>query len=154
MTRVQIEQNGWERFGELAGPWRDRNRIGWDSLLPHFQDAIERTADACPQQLDERHLMAQQTSVRYTTRDAAAGEANQSLIDDVFSELAELRPDGLSYRVARSDDGLSFEHVAVVEDGPNPLLSLASFQAFSSTVAERVLEPPVVQTGEVVARYR
>ena len=98
--------------------------------------------------------MAEQTSVRYTARDAAAADANQRLIDDVFTELAELAPDGLSYRVSRSGDGLSFEHVAVVDDGPNPLLSLASFQTFSSTVAERVLEPPVVQTGEVVARYR
>ncbi|MGY2875653.1 hypothetical protein ACVW00_002843 [Marmoricola sp. URHA0025 HA25] len=98
--------------------------------------------------------MAQQTSVRYTTRDPAAGDANQRLIDAVFAELAQLEPEGLSYRVARSDDGLSFEHVAVVESEPNPLLSLASFQAFSSTVAERVLEPPVVRTGEVVARYR
>jgi hypothetical protein len=98
--------------------------------------------------------MAQQTSVRYTTRDTAAGDANQRLIDAVFAELAEREPDGLSYRVARSEDGLSFEHVAVVEDGPNPLLSLASFQAFSSTVSERVLEPPVVLTGQVVARYR
>jgi hypothetical protein len=98
--------------------------------------------------------MAQQTSVRYTTRDAAAGDENQRLIDAVFAELAELEPDGLSYRVARSDDGLSFEHVAVVEDGPNPLTTLASFQAFSSTVAERVLAPPVVQTARVVARYR
>jgi hypothetical protein len=98
--------------------------------------------------------MAQQTSVRYTTRDTAAGAENQRLIDAVFAELAALEPDGLSYRVSRSDDGLSFEHVAVVEDGPNPLLSLASFQAFSSTVAERVLEPPVVRTAEVVARYR
>jgi len=98
--------------------------------------------------------MAEQTSVRYTTRDAAAAAANQRLIDDVFAELAARAPDGLSYRVARSDDGLSFEHVAIVDDGPNPLLSLASFQAFSSTVAERVLEPPVVQTGQVVARYR
>ena len=98
--------------------------------------------------------MAQQTSVRYTTRDTAAGEENQRLIDDVFAELAALEPDGLSYRVSRSEDGLSFEHVAVVEDGPNPLLSLASFQAFSATVTERVLEPPVVRTAEVVARYR
>ena len=98
--------------------------------------------------------MAEQTSVRYTARDAAAADANQRLIDDVFTELEGLAPDGLSYRVARSADGLSFEHVAVVDDGPNPLLSLASFQAFSSTVAERVVEPPVVQTGEVVARYR
>jgi len=98
--------------------------------------------------------MAQQTSVRYTTRDEAAGEANQRLIDAVFAELAELEPEGLSYRVARSQDGLSFEHVAVVDGATNPLLALGSFQAFSSTVAERVLEPPVVQTGEVVARYR
>jgi hypothetical protein len=98
--------------------------------------------------------MAEQTSVRYTARNTAAAEANQKMIEAVFTELAELAPDGLSYRVARSADGLSFEHVAVVDDGPNPLLSLASFQAFSSTVAERVLEPPVVQTGEVVARYR
>jgi hypothetical protein len=98
--------------------------------------------------------MAEQTSVRYTARDAAAAEANQRLIDDVFTELAALAPEGLSYRVARSADGLSFEHVAVLDDGPNPLLSLASFQAFSSTIAERVLQQPVVQTGEVVARYR
>lgn len=98
--------------------------------------------------------MAEQTSVRYTTRDAAAAEANQRLIDDVFTELAEVAPSGLSYRVARSADGLSFEHVAVVDDGPNPLPTLPSFQAFSSTVADRVVEPPVVQTGQVVARYR
>ncbi len=98
--------------------------------------------------------MPEQTSVRYTTRDQAAAETNQRLIDAVFTELAELEPDGLSYRVARSDDGLSFEHVAVVEEGPNPLLTLATFRAFTSTVSERALEPPVVQTGRVVARYR
>lgn len=97
--------------------------------------------------------MAEQTSVRYTARDAAAADANQRLIDAVFAELAERAPDGLSYQVARSPDGLSFEHVAVVHHGPNPLLSLPSFQAFSSTVSERVLEPPVVRRGEVVARY-
>jgi hypothetical protein len=71
----------------------------------------------------------------------------------VFAELAELAPDGSSYQVARSPDGLSFEHVAVVHDGPNLLLSLASFEAFSSTVSERVPEPPVVLRGQVVARY-
>lgn len=43
-TRVEIEQNGWDRFGDQAGPWRDRNQIGWDSLLPHFRNAIERLA--------------------------------------------------------------------------------------------------------------
>jgi hypothetical protein len=97
--------------------------------------------------------MAHQTSVRYTTRDADAAAENQRLIDAVFAELATTRPDGLSYRVSRSEDGLSFEHVAVVEDESNPLLALPSFQAFSSTVAERVVAPPVVRGGEVVARY-
>jgi hypothetical protein len=98
--------------------------------------------------------MAQQTSVRYTTRDSAAADENQQLIDAVFAELAEVRPVGLSYRVARSDDGLSFEHVAVIENEPNPLGALASFQRFSSTVPDRVVGPPVVQTGEVVASYQ
>src|SRR5690242_14280754 len=97
--------------------------------------------------------MAQQTSVAYTTRDQAAAEQNQRLIDAVFAELAAVRPEGLTYRVSRSEDGLDFTHVAVIENEPNPLLALASFQAFSSTVAERIVAPPVVRTGEVVARY-
>lgn len=98
--------------------------------------------------------MATQTSVRYTTRDASAANANQLLIDAVFEELAGVEPDGFSYRVARSEDGLSFEHVAVVDGETNPLLALASFQAFSSTVPERVAAPPVVQRWDVVQRYR
>ena len=98
--------------------------------------------------------MAQQTSVRYTARDAAAAEENQRLIDAVFAELAASQPDGLSYRVSRSDDGLSFEHVAVVEGGANPLQELDSFRTFSTTIGQRVIEPPLVRTGEVVARFR
>jgi hypothetical protein len=98
--------------------------------------------------------MAHQTSVRYTTRDASAAAENQRLIDSVFAELAEVQPAGFSYRVSRSEDGLSFEHVAVVDSDPNPLPALASFQAFSATIAERVVGAPVVQTGEVVARYQ
>ena len=85
-------------------------------------------------------VMARRTSVRYTTQDVAAADANQRLIDTVFAELRTCRSlPGLSYRVSRSPDGLSFEHVAVVESEPNPLLALASFRAFSSTIAERVL---------------
>ncbi len=97
--------------------------------------------------------MAHQTSVRYTARDTAAADANQALIDAVFRELAEQQPAGLSYRVSRSEDGLSFEHVAVVEGEANPLLALDAFRTFSRTVVDRVLEPPVVTTARVVARY-
>lgn len=98
--------------------------------------------------------MAQQTSVRYTTRDQEAAAENQRLIDAVFAELDQTAPEGLSYRVARSEDGLSFEHVAVIDGEANPLLDLASFQTFSSTVGERAVAAPVVSRGAVVARYR
>ena len=39
-TRVEIEHRGWERLGADAGVWRDRNRAGWQSLLPHFVTAV------------------------------------------------------------------------------------------------------------------
>lgn len=35
-TRIEIEHRGWERLGGSADVWRDRNRIGWQTLLPHF----------------------------------------------------------------------------------------------------------------------
>ena len=40
MTRIEIEHRGWERLGSAAGQWRDQNRAGWVSLLPHYQAAI------------------------------------------------------------------------------------------------------------------
>jgi hypothetical protein len=39
-TRVEIEHRGWERLGSAAGTWRDQNRAGWQTLLPHFRAAI------------------------------------------------------------------------------------------------------------------
>lgn len=43
-TRVEIEHRGWEALGAEAGTWRDRNRGGWVTLLPHFV----RVAEASP----------------------------------------------------------------------------------------------------------
>jgi uncharacterized protein YndB with AHSA1/START domain len=39
-TRVEIEHRGWERLGSDGPTWRDRNRGGWDSLLPHYLAAL------------------------------------------------------------------------------------------------------------------
>jgi uncharacterized protein YndB with AHSA1/START domain len=39
-TRVEIEHSGWERLGVEGEPWRDRNRGGWATLLPHYVSAI------------------------------------------------------------------------------------------------------------------
>jgi uncharacterized protein YndB with AHSA1/START domain len=38
-TRIEIEHSGWEKLGRDASQWRDRNRMGWTSLLPHFRTA-------------------------------------------------------------------------------------------------------------------
>lgn len=38
-TVVMIEHRGWERLGERADAWKDRNRAGWDSLLPYLAEA-------------------------------------------------------------------------------------------------------------------
>jgi hypothetical protein len=45
-TRVEIEHRGWERLSpQTARPWRDRNRASWQTLLPHFIEAITQGED-------------------------------------------------------------------------------------------------------------
>jgi uncharacterized protein YndB with AHSA1/START domain len=39
-TRVEIEHAGWERLGVHGDAWRDRNRQGWATLLPHYSAAV------------------------------------------------------------------------------------------------------------------
>jgi uncharacterized protein YndB with AHSA1/START domain len=41
-THVVIEHSGWERLGERAAPRREGNRIGWNSVIPHFVETIEK----------------------------------------------------------------------------------------------------------------
>ncbi len=41
-TRVEIEHGGWERLGERAPRRREGNRRGWESVFPHFVEAIEK----------------------------------------------------------------------------------------------------------------
>jgi hypothetical protein len=43
-TLVEIEQKGWERLGSNASELRNRNRNGWESLVPHFRGALEEGA--------------------------------------------------------------------------------------------------------------
>ena len=38
-TTVEIEHRAWERLGAEGQAWRDRNRGGWESLLPHYVEA-------------------------------------------------------------------------------------------------------------------
>lgn len=43
-TRVEIEHRGWERLGADGESWRDRNRGGWTTLLPHYVAATVQTS--------------------------------------------------------------------------------------------------------------
>jgi hypothetical protein len=45
VTRVEIEHRGWERMGKAGDDWRDRNRAGWETLLPHFRVAVTKETD-------------------------------------------------------------------------------------------------------------
>jgi len=38
-TVVEIQHQGWERLGTRAEAWRERNRSGWESLIPHLIQA-------------------------------------------------------------------------------------------------------------------
>lgn len=40
-TRVEIEQRGWEQFGDAAEHWRDRNTFGWQAVIPHYIAVIQ-----------------------------------------------------------------------------------------------------------------
>lgn len=44
-TRVEIEHRRWEALGAEGESWRDRNRGGWSTLLPHFVAAAEARPD-------------------------------------------------------------------------------------------------------------
>jgi hypothetical protein len=44
-TRVEIEHRGWEQLGAGGQTWRDRNRGGWTTLLPHYVAAASGDLD-------------------------------------------------------------------------------------------------------------
>jgi hypothetical protein len=96
--------------------------------------------------------MSHAAVVRYTTRPDTADE-NEQLIKAVFAQLAEQRPEGLRYVAIRLDDGVSFVHVAVLEDEHNPLAGLPSFGEFLSAINERCADGPTPASGTVVGAY-
>jgi uncharacterized protein YndB with AHSA1/START domain len=39
-TLVGIEHRGWDRLGALGPDWREANKSGWSTLLPHYIAAV------------------------------------------------------------------------------------------------------------------
>ncbi len=83
--------------------------------------------------------------IRYTTKPEWAQE-NERLIRDVFAELATDQPDGLRYAAFRLDDGLTFMHVAVLDDQENPLTASAAFGKFQAGMH------PLARVGQLTGR--
>jgi hypothetical protein len=92
--------------------------------------------------------------VRYTTKPDSA-EENARLIREVFAELASRRPSGLRYAAFRLDDGVSFVHVAELDDaGRNPLAESEAFAKFQAGIADRCAEGPAAADATVVGSYQ
>jgi hypothetical protein len=93
--------------------------------------------------------------VRYRTKPEHADE-NQRLVENVFAELEEMQASGFAYASFRLEDGVSFVHVAVEEDGGGSvsLADLAAFKDFQAAIAERCDEQPVAMGARVVGAHR
>jgi hypothetical protein len=82
--------------------------------------------------------------VRYKTTDAQAS-VNEQLVHAVYDELRARHPGGVRYATFRLPDGVTFIHVAAIDDfeGEHPLTSLPAFKAFVKDIGARCVEPPV-----------
>lgn len=94
-----------------------------------------------------------QVIVRYRVKADRADE-NARLIGEVFAQLERERPPGLRYASFRGPDGQDFTHIALVENGANPLLALDTFKAFTSAIRDRCEEQPVNVEVTRLGAYR
>ena len=93
--------------------------------------------------------------VRYRTKPDRA-EENQQLVRNVFAELDRMEATGFAYASFRLDDGVSFLHIVVEEDGEGSvsLADVPAFLAFVADIADRCDEPPVSIGATVVGIHR
>ena len=93
--------------------------------------------------------------VRYRTKPERA-EENQQLVEKVFAELDEMQATGFAYASFRLEDGVSFVHVVVEEDGEATvsLADVPAFREFQVGIADRCEEQPVAMGATVVGAHR
>jgi predicted SnoaL-like aldol condensation-catalyzing enzyme len=92
---------------------------------------------------------------RYSTNSPEAAAENQTRIEGVFAELAEKKPDDVSYLVLRLADD-SFVHVSFHnhgDDEPNPISSTAAFAHFQDGHESRREGAVNQQTATLVGSY-
>lgn len=99
--------------------------------------------------------MEKRLVTRYAMRSSGDADENQRRVEDVFAELAETRPDNVSYIVLRLADD-SFVHVSFHDHGDdevNPISSTASFAHFQDGHGDRREGKVDQQTAELVGSY-
>jgi hypothetical protein len=98
--------------------------------------------------------MPKTTVVRYKTHPQHADE-NAALVRAVFEALQRARPAGLRYQCLRGLDGVTFTHLATIDDAlqVHPLTSLPEFQAFLAGLRTRCAEPPALVESELLGGY-
>ena len=94
-----------------------------------------------------------QVMVRYKVKPERLAE-NEELIRAVFEEMHRTAPAGLRYATFKLDDGVSFVHLAVIEDGTSPLANVKAFTEFKSHLDDRADEGPVFAELDQIGSYR
>jgi hypothetical protein len=93
------------------------------------------------------------TIVQYTTK-ADKADDNQLLVESVFAELASTEPNGIRYASFRLEDGVTFLHIALIDDPENnPLSASPAFAEFQREIHDRCEIPPAVTGGTLVGSY-
>jgi predicted SnoaL-like aldol condensation-catalyzing enzyme len=99
--------------------------------------------------------MEKRLVTRYAMQSTDAADENQRRVEGVFAELAEAKPDTVSYIVLRLADD-SFVHVSFHnhgDDEPNPIASTPAFAHFQEDHAARREGAVDQQTARLVGAY-
>ena len=99
--------------------------------------------------------MEKRLVTRYAMQSAEDADENQRRVEAVFAELAETRPDNVSYIVLRLADD-SVVHVSFHdhrEDETNPIASTAAFAHFQDGHVERRDGAVDQQSATLVGSY-
>jgi predicted SnoaL-like aldol condensation-catalyzing enzyme len=99
--------------------------------------------------------MEKRLVTRYATKSPDAADENQKRIEGVFTELADAKPDDVSYIVLRLADD-SFVHVSFHnhrDDEVNPISSTAAFAHFQDGHEDRRDGAVNQQSATLVGSY-
>jgi len=91
--------------------------------------------------------------VRYEVKPGQVAD-NEELVRGVYDELGETRPTWLRYATFVQEDGVSFVHLAVIDEERGQLRDVAAFRRFREGLADRLVAPHANTPLRQVGGYR